>query len=119
MPELYRIVKIQNDINEKERVKELPKYDYPMHVLTAAKAQWFTKYGVAFSVNPKSCTRISELDSQKAVGKAIFGGGCSCQIMQRQKEQRQKEQRQKEQRQKEQRHISGPCQTANVPWLNI
>ena len=75
VPELYRIVKIQNDINEKERVKELPKYDYPMHVLTAAKAQWFTKYGVAFSVNPKSCTRISELDSQKAVGKAIFGGG--------------------------------------------
>ena len=59
----------------KEKVRTLPKYDYPNHVVTAALMNRYSKYGIDFKVRRKDCVQISVLDTQKEQGKAIFGGG--------------------------------------------
>ena len=58
-----------------ETRREMPKYTYPDHVLTAAMLQRLSKYGIDFSVKRESCQPISRLDAQKESGKQIFGGG--------------------------------------------
>lgn len=58
-----------------ESARTLPKYNYPMHVLTAAMLQKYAHYGVAMTVRRTDCTAIGALDSQLAKKKAIFGGG--------------------------------------------
>ena len=58
-----------------ETTRTLPKYDYPMHVLTAAMLQKYARYGVAMTVRRSDCTAIGALDSQKAKKKTIFGCG--------------------------------------------
>ena len=55
--------------------KELPKYTYPDHVLTPAMLQKYAHYGVEFAVKREDCTQIAKLDSQRPMGKTIFGGG--------------------------------------------
>ena len=37
--------------------------------------QRYSKYGVDYAVRRSECICISKLDSQNAVGKAIYGGG--------------------------------------------
>ena len=74
-PSLYQMVKEQNDINEKAKTKELPKYKYPDHVLTAAAAYQFSRYGVEFWLEKEDCFFTRALDAQASVGKTIFGGG--------------------------------------------
>ncbi|MEE1108582.1 MAG: hypothetical protein UH229_00755, partial [Lachnospiraceae bacterium] len=75
VPELYRIVKRENDKNEKAEKKELPKYIYPDEVLTAAAAYRLCKYGVALTVRRDECMRIPAMDAQRRIGKSIFGSG--------------------------------------------
>ena len=75
VPELYQIVKRENDKNEKAATKELPKYNYPDEVLTAAAAYRLCKYGVAFTVRRGECLRIGAMDAQRPSGKGIFGSG--------------------------------------------
>ena len=58
-----------------ETRREIPKYVYPDHVLTAAMMQKYAHYGVDFAVGKDDCTFISKMDAQAAHGKAIFGGG--------------------------------------------
>ena len=58
-----------------ETAKPLPKYVYPMHVLTAAMLQKYAHYGVAMTVRRSDCTAIGALDSQRLNRKAIFGCG--------------------------------------------
>ena len=58
-----------------ETKRELPKYTYPDHVLTAAMLQKYAHYGIELAVKRKDCTQIAKLDSQCQMGKAIFGGG--------------------------------------------
>ena len=74
-PELARIVKEAINQARKEKMKELPKYEYPDNVVTAAMCQRYSRYGVEFSVRRSDCVRISKLDAQRETGKAIFGGG--------------------------------------------
>ena len=62
-------------MNEKAATKELPKYNYPDEVLTAAAAYRLCKYGVAFTVRRGECLRIGAMDAQKPAGKSIFGSG--------------------------------------------
>ena len=75
VPTLYQTVDAANTENLRAMHKELPKYAYPDHVVTAAMVARYSKYGVDFVLNKQSGIRISELDVQKAEGKAIFGGG--------------------------------------------
>ena len=58
-----------------EATRTLPKYDYPMHVLTSAMLQKYARYGVAMTVRRSDCTVIGALDSQRVKKKTIFGGG--------------------------------------------
>lgn len=55
--------------------KEIPKYIYPDHVLTAAMLQRYSKYGIDLKVYRGECLMISKLDEQRKTGKGIFGGG--------------------------------------------
>lgn len=52
---------------------KLPKYVYPDHVMTAAKAQWFAAHHTPYKLNRRDCCPISKLDAMG--GKGIFGGG--------------------------------------------
>ena len=74
-PDLYQIIKAANEKNLKSQKTELPKYDYPYNVLTAAMLQRYNKYGVDFKVRRGDCVHISKLDAQHAKGKTVFGGG--------------------------------------------
>lgn len=58
-----------------ETKREVPKYEYPNHVLTAAMLQKYSKYGIDMKVRRGECTLISALDAQRGAKKAIFGGG--------------------------------------------
>ena len=55
--------------------KQLPEYEYPYEVVTAAMVQRYSKYGIKFSVSADEAVRISVLDAQRPHGKKIYGGG--------------------------------------------
>ena len=74
-PELGRIIKEQDDINVKATTKQVPKYIYPDNVLTSAMVGYMAKHGVGYELRHSDALFIRALDSQRAVGKAIFGGG--------------------------------------------
>ena len=74
-PALYQAVKAANLDNLRQNHKELPKYSYPDHVITAAIVQRWCQYGVEYRLEKKDCARISALDAQRPSGKSIFGGG--------------------------------------------
>ena len=75
VPELYAAVKAANDENLKQLKKQVPKYSYPPHIVTAAFMGSLSKYGIPFSVRFDESEKISQLDSQKESGKAIYGSG--------------------------------------------
>lgn len=54
---------------------ELPKYEYPLEVVTAARMQFYAAHHTRYAVPKGECCKISALDSQRAVGKSIFGAG--------------------------------------------
>lgn len=70
-PELYQKF---DELNEKNKVN-LPKYEYPNHVLTVNRLQKMVKAGIYFEVTKNQCQNVGRLDSQKAYKKALFGGG--------------------------------------------
>ncbi len=72
-PELRRAIEAAQ--KRAKQTKQMPKYEYPPHVLTAAMLQRYSKYGIDFAVTAKDCMPISKLDAQAGAGKAIFGGG--------------------------------------------
>ena len=74
-PELYRVIKAANDENLKELHKELPKYSYDRHIITASFIGQLSRLGIEFSVPVSESERISGLDSQKEKGRAIYGKG--------------------------------------------
>ena len=72
-PELYKKI---DEINSKNFKKnELPKYQYPDNVLTAAMLNQLSKNGQCLSVERDSCYHLRRLDSQKETGNDIFGSG--------------------------------------------
>lgn len=74
-PDLTKAIEEASQVLKNKAKKELPKYSYPDHILTAAMLQRYSKYVVRFAVRHSECVFCSALDSQKASGKAIFGGG--------------------------------------------
>ena len=74
-PELYRILADADAELRKEIRKQVPKYEYPDYVVTAAKVQFFARYGEPFEVKRGDCVRIRRLDAQADQKKSIFGGG--------------------------------------------
>lgn len=74
-PDLNEAIKAADDENRKEVKRSLPKYDYPDHVLTAARIQHIAKYGQSLKIRAEDCAFIRVLDSQRDAGKTVFGGG--------------------------------------------
>ena len=74
-PELTRLVNAESARLRHKKARELPKYEYPWNVLTAAMLQKYSKYGVDYKVHRGECEQISALDAQRNAGKTVFGGG--------------------------------------------
>lgn len=75
-PELYQAVAAANAENLcTQKSPPLPKYEYPDHVITAAIAARYCKYGVSMAVPRAGSCYINGLDAQKRVAKNVFGGG--------------------------------------------
>ena len=74
-PELNAAIKEANAKNRREKVRQLPKYDYPDEVLTATMMGYIGKNGVDFRIKFEDGHFVRALDSQKAKGKTIFGAG--------------------------------------------
>lgn len=74
-PDLSRAVNNAVEKICREQTRELPKYTYPYHVLTATMLQKYSHYGIDFSVKRGECEFISALDVQRESKKTIFGGG--------------------------------------------
>ena len=74
-PELRTRIVEADKVNRAKNKRELPKYSYPANVITSTMVGYLSKYGIDFKVRSRDCAFIRQLDSQKAVGKGIFGGG--------------------------------------------
>lgn len=74
-PALYEAVSAANVENERALRTKLPKYAYPDEVITASMVARWCKHGIDYRLEPTDCVRITALDAQKEVGKAVFGGG--------------------------------------------
>ena len=72
-PELSDAINDKNDELLSASKKQLPKYEYPDNVITAAKCNWFAAHHTPYKVNRADCCPISKLDAMG--GKGIFGGG--------------------------------------------
>lgn len=69
-----RIFDEVEEINKKNQVK-LPKYVYPHNVLTVSMVQKWVESGIGIRFQKKEIERCAGLESQRAYGKVIFGGG--------------------------------------------
>lgn len=72
---LYEKVEEANAANEAAMHANLPKYEYPDEVLTAAKMSWIVEHGVAMRIMRDESVLIRALDAQKEQEKAIYGCG--------------------------------------------
>ena len=74
-PDLMDRIAAANNENLKSVKKSLPKYEYPDEVLTVSKVGWFAIHHTPYTLRRQDCCGIDALDSQKRVGKTIFGLG--------------------------------------------
>ena len=74
-PELGDAINAANAARLAKTKKQLPKYDYPDCVITAARAQFLASHGTPLMVRRSDALHISALDAQRGRGKAIFGSG--------------------------------------------
>jgi hypothetical protein len=105
-PSLYAAIKEANDKNLAEMKKQLPKYSYDHHVITAPFVGALSRLGIEFSVPTAESVSVSNLDAQKASGRAIYGKGylVSDQVWaEREKAEREKAEREKAEREKAER----------------
>ena len=72
-PELGDRINAVMDELKSRSAKQMPKYEYPDEVLTAAKLQWMAAHHTPFQVRRADCARVTKLDAMG--GKGIFGGG--------------------------------------------
>ena len=74
-PELAKRIKAANAENLKAMKKQMPKYQYPCEVITAAALGYLAVHGEELKILPEDCYFVRGIDSQKATGKALFGAG--------------------------------------------
>ena len=73
-PELTGIIMAEQE-RGRSAAPAVPRYEYPDEIVTAAMLQRLARYGVRFEVPDAECRRVSRLESQRALGKSIYGGG--------------------------------------------
>ena len=64
-----------NDANEAAMHVALPRYEYPVEVITAAKLGYLCQYGQDLVIHRHESLLVRTLDAQKDSGKAIYGNG--------------------------------------------
>lgn len=74
-PELTNLVNTKGEELRKEKVRELPKYDYPNELLTVATVQKMARYGIPLAIHRKDCMMVRRLDAQKEYKKSVYGAG--------------------------------------------
>ena len=73
-PSLYKAIREADDANRAAMRKNMPKYQYPLNVVTAPMLAPYARLGIPFVIPRAECVRISRLDAQgKDAG--IFGSG--------------------------------------------
>jgi hypothetical protein len=80
---LYNDLKIIGDANLHFKFKELqeknkvnlPKYEYPEHIVTVSKVAYCVEKGINIQFEKKDLKHYRGMDSQKKHGKALFGSG--------------------------------------------
>ena len=100
-PTLYETVDEANKINKQKDKKSLPKYSYPMGLITTAAIYPLAKYGIDFVVPRSESIRVSALDAQRPLKKSVFG--CGWLVSERVKAEREKAERVKAEREKAER----------------
>ncbi len=73
-PDLYAALAEPNEQNKRAQTKTLPNYEYPDAVCSVAMNK-LAKYGQTLRIRDEDAAFFRALDAQRAVGKAIFGGG--------------------------------------------
>lgn len=73
-PDLKRIADEANR-QSKKAAPELPKYKYPPEVVSIQLISALARHGIAVKIRRDELCSIGTLDSQRAHGKEIFGGG--------------------------------------------
>ena len=73
--ELNRRIREAQERAKREKKKELPKYAYPMNVCSAALLGKIAVCGIDLRIRTEDAQFIRALDTQRAEGKTIFGGG--------------------------------------------
>ena len=58
-----------------EGKREIPKYQYDKHIITTPLMSSFSRYGIDFVATVEETQSIETLDSQRELGKSIFGKG--------------------------------------------
>ena len=101
VPALFDAVTAANDANRKEKRVNLPKYSYPLDVLTSAQMYVFARYGIELVISRAGSERINALDAQRKIGKSVFG--CGWLLSSREKAEREKAEREKAEREKAER----------------
>ena len=72
-PDLTTRIAVENKKNEKALTKQLPKYEYPPEVVTAAMCNYYAQHGVVYRLCNDDAHFVRKLDAQK--GKCIYGAG--------------------------------------------
>lgn len=62
-------------VQDEDKKESLPKYEYPANVITVSMIQWCLDRGIEISFNKNQIRHVKCLDSQKSMGKSIFGSG--------------------------------------------
>ena len=70
-PKLCEVVRVANAANI--QTKKLPKYKYPLEVLTSARCGYYAAHGVDYQVEACDLLPVRRLDAQ--TGTTIFGSG--------------------------------------------
>ena len=100
-PTLYKAVDEANKINKQKGKKSLPKYSYPMELVTTAAIYSYAKYGIDFVIPRSESVRVSALDAQRSFKKTVFG--CGWLVSEHVKAEREKAEREKAEREKTER----------------
>ena len=74
-PDLYRMLEAADRRHKEETKTSMPKYTYPDNVLLSVMLNQYAKYGVEYSVSRDESMYFCTLDSQRSMGKTVFGGG--------------------------------------------
>lgn len=100
-PTLYKVVNEANKANTVALRRHVPKYVYPLDLVTTAAIYPYAKYGIEFIVPRSESVRVSALDAQRPAKKSVFG--CGWLISEKVKAEREKAGREKAEREKAER----------------